>query len=159
MFKRGVIGISYLWKVHIFCGDIFYTFAGVYIEISLIKNSYFQKKNPPKNTKSGHSSTNSSCGEEPSAMFSMPFEKQEVAQKPPSLRSFSQGDNVEKETPFALDSMPKSWSQKQPENSLDGLVVATTSKKTSSSSSIVIQQLIITWNLNFSVVIISGGTC
>jgi hypothetical protein len=44
MFKRGVIGISYLWGVHIFCGDIFYTFAGVYIEISLIKILIFRRK-------------------------------------------------------------------------------------------------------------------
>jgi hypothetical protein len=62
-----------------------------------------------------------------------------------------------KEVPFALDSIPKSWSQKQPENSLDRLVVATSSKQTSSSSSIVSQQHIIIWNLNFSPAIILAG--
>lgn len=68
-------------------------------------------------------------------MFSIPPEKQDAAQKPHSLRSYSQGDNLKKETPFALDSMQKSWSQKQPEDSLDGLVGPTSSNKSSSSSS------------------------
>ncbi|KAJ4796230.1 Rho GTPase activation protein (RhoGAP) with PH domain-containing protein [Rhynchospora pubera] len=95
-----------------------------------------KKHLPPKSTKSGQSSTNSSFGEDSSATFCMLPERQGVAQKATSLRSLSQGDNVKKETPFALDSVPKCWSQKQPEEtSLDGLSGATSSKKSSYSSS------------------------
>ncbi|XP_078164848.1 rho GTPase-activating protein 6-like isoform X2 [Carex rostrata] len=100
-----------------------------------VSSEHEKRHLPPKSTKGGQSSINSSCGEDPSAMLSTPPEKQATAQKPYSLRSYSQGENLKRETPFALDSMPKSWSQKHPEDSLDGFVGATSSKKSSSSSS------------------------